>query len=173
MTHDSRVASALASREGYRMPLTRDGEQSSVLAAIPADRLFPGAVAADAAKAGLMLYLGCWEEAHKIAQNVGSAEGNFWHAIIHRQEPDAWNSNYWFERVGKHPVFGSIQADSLEIVERLNVPSLSLPAAWDPVKFVELCEQAREQPGSPLELAAVELQHREWVRLFEWCARTR
>ena len=172
MTLEPRVASLLASRKGYRMPLTQSGTRTCELSEVPGEALFPGGTSPAAAKAGLMLFLGCWDEAHKIAQDLATAEGNFWHAIVHRQEPDTWNSNYWFQRVGKHPVFGSIQADSLEILERIHIPGVSLPASWDPVKFLDFVDKAREQPGSALEEAAIELQHCEWLRLFEWCART-
>jgi hypothetical protein len=170
MTYDARVASALTARKNYRMPLTQSGNRQCPLAAIPAESLFPGVHAAPAAKAGLLLYLGCWDEAHQVAQDLSTSEGNFWHAIVHRQEPDAWNANYWFQRVGKHAVFGSIQADSLDILERYESAGIRLPASWDPGAFVDLCEKARENPDSPLEKAAIELQHSEWLRLFEWCA---
>ncbi len=169
MTYDLRVGSALASRKNYRMPLTQSGNCQSDLIRIPADKLFPQSALAAPAKAGLLLFLGCWEEAHKIAQDLPTPEGNFWHAIVHRQEPDKWNSDYWFQRVGKHPVFGSIQADSLEILERYESAGINFPASCDPSKFLDFCEKARENPGSPLESAAIELQHCEWKRLFDWC----
>lgn len=171
MTHEPRVASALADRLAYQMPLTQSGTTKSDLSAVPAEKLFPNSLSAAGAKAGLLLYLGCWDEAHRISQDLATAEGNFWHGIVHRQEPDAWNSQYWFRRVGKHPVFGSIQADSLDILERYESKDIQLPAAWDPITFVDFCEAARQNPGSPVAKAAVELQHREWLRLFEWCAR--
>lgn len=72
--------------------------------------LFPRARAAAAAFAGLWLYFSCWEEAHQIAQDIGTREGSYWHAIIHRQEPDAWNAGYWLRGVGAHPIFPELTA---------------------------------------------------------------
>jgi len=77
------------------------------------DELFPSAHARQAALAGLYLYFSCRDEAHEVAQADSSAEGSYWHGILHRQEPDAENASYWFRRVGKHPVFpGLLQAAS-------------------------------------------------------------
>jgi len=47
----------------------------------------------------------CFDESHEIVQNVHSHEGSFWHAILHRQEPDSGNAAYWFRRVGAHKIF--------------------------------------------------------------------
>src|SRR5260221_12612843 len=66
------------------------------------DELFPGAHAPQAALAGLYLYFSCRDEAHEVAQADSSADGSYWHGILHRQEPDAGNASYWFKRVGRH-----------------------------------------------------------------------
>ncbi len=55
--------------------------------------------------AGLWLYCGRFEESHSISQELHTAEGSYWHGILHRQEPDDWNAGYWFKRVGKHAIF--------------------------------------------------------------------
>src|SRR5438045_1972673 len=63
-----------------------------------AQKLFPHARAPEAAMAGLYLYFSCLDEAHEIAQSVETADGTYWHGIMHRQEPDAGNAAYWFRR---------------------------------------------------------------------------
>src|SRR5689334_20690538 len=76
--------------------------------------------------AGLYLYFSCWEEAHQTAQDLDTREGSYWHAIVHRQEPDAWNSGYWFRQVGKHPIFPELRAAAAAI-------GVNLASAWDPM----------------------------------------
>ena len=92
------------------------------------------------------------EEAHRIAQEVESADGSLLHAIMHRREPDYSNAKYWFRRVGGHPSFpllvsdvGSrLAQDELALVEK----SLLRRGPWDPLAFVDLCEEAAR--GRPL-----------------------
>ncbi len=62
--------------------------------------------------AGLYLYFSCLDQAHSIAQNIATAEGSFWHGIMHRQEPDAGNASYWFSRVGRHPIFPALHREA-------------------------------------------------------------
>lgn len=49
------------------------------------NELFPEAHAPQAALAGLYLYFSCRDEAHEVAQADSSAEGSYWHGIVHRQ----------------------------------------------------------------------------------------
>ena len=128
-----------------------------------ARELFPKARAPEAAMAGLYLYFSCMEEAHEIAQGIASAEGSFWHAILHRQEPDAGNASYWFRKVGAHPIFA-------ELRERAAAMGVDFGPRWDPFSFIELCEKARTKPGSTAEMQAREVQRAEWQLLFAYCA---
>jgi hypothetical protein len=116
--------------------------------------------------AGLYLYFSCWDEAHQVAQDLETPEGSYWHAIVHRQEPDASNSGYWYRQVGKHAIFPALRARAAEI-------GVDFGAAWDPIKFIEYCERAREHPGSPEERKAMDVQLVEWQLLFDWCARAK
>ncbi|MGA2132239.1 MAG: hypothetical protein ABSH50_08110 [Bryobacteraceae bacterium] len=125
----------------------------------PARQLFPGARAPEAAMAGLFVYLGCFDEAHGIAQDIATPEGSYWHAIVHRQEPDADNASYWFRRVGRHPIFPALAR------------AAGVPNAWDPFAFIAQCEAARRSPGAELETQARALQLLEWQLLFDYCAR--
>ncbi len=109
--------------------------------------------------------------AHNAAQNIETIDGSYWHAIIHRQEPDApyGNAVTGSGRVGIHPVFPGLREDASEILSRYPGIRLKLPAKWDPAAFTNLCETAVEKPGSELERAAIDIQHAEWKRLFDWC----
>jgi hypothetical protein len=128
-----------------------------------ARELFPQARAPEAALAGLYLYFSCLEECHGLAQEVGTAEGSYWHAVLHRQEPDAGNSAYWFRRAGPHPIFPAL---------RDAAAACGYPAGsdWDPFGFIDYCERARRRPGSAEERIAREVQRSEWQLLFDYCA---
>src|SRR5689334_12669351 len=124
------VASILAiDDDGHRlMPLVQGPYSAPArtrLQAATAKQLFSASRAPEAALAGLYLYFSCWEDAHTIAQDISTAEGSYWHAIVHRQEPDAGNASYWFRQVGIHPIFPDLASTAA---------GLGFPAAgkWDP-----------------------------------------
>ncbi len=133
--------------------------------------LFAGARAPEAALSGLWLYFSCLEEAHRVTQQVPTAEGSFWHGIMHRQEPDPGNSAYWFRRTGIHPVFEPLRTEAARILEDHPGADFELGAVWDPFAFIDFCERARRRPGSESEEAARKIQRAEWQLLFDYCAR--
>lgn len=170
------VASVLAlDGNGDRlMPLiTGPGNEAARrrLQGVKPKELFPDAASPRAAMAGLWLYFSCFEEAHQIAQDDSSEDGSFWHAILHRQEPDSGNSAYWFRRVGSHPVYPGLVEESVRIVKRHPDAEFRPTVKWDPFGFILFCERARQQPASPSETAALEIQRAEWQLLFDHCAR--
>lgn len=63
---------------------------------------------AELVKAALYLRLGCLDACHRIAQQVETPNGSYWHGIMHRHEGDISNSHYWYARVGRHPVLDAI-----------------------------------------------------------------
>ena len=136
-----------------------------------ASALFPNAYAPEAALGGLWAYFSCFDEAHEIVQALPSVEGSYWHAILHRQEPDAVNSAYWFRRVGKHPTFAELNRSAGDILRSYPEAGFRTGADWDAFSFVEFCEKARQQPNAPSERAALEIQRIEWQLLFDHCAR--
>jgi hypothetical protein len=167
--YGDRVASILAlDGDGHRlMPLVKSACSSdrarTLLKSAAARELFPGSRAPEAALAGLYLYFSCWDEAHETAQDIVTPEGSYWHGIVHRQEPDAGNSSYWFRQAGDHPVFPALAAAASSIGIRSGV-------TWDPLAFIQFCEEARRAPGSDRERQALEVQRAEWQLLFDFCA---
>src|ERR1700722_1006766 len=91
-----------------------------------AGRLFPQARAPEAALSGLYVYFSCFEDAHAIAQDIPTMEGSYWHAIVHRREPDAGNAAYWFRQVGAHPIFAAL------------AEATGRHAPWDPFAFIDM-----------------------------------
>jgi hypothetical protein len=167
--YGAEVAAILAlDGSGARLMPLAEGRCSSrpareALKATTGGELFPQSRAPECALAGLYLYFSCMDEAHEIAQSVDTAEGSFWHAILHRQEPDAENSSYWFRRVGVHPIFPALRVAAAEI-------GVDFGPHWDPFAFIDYCEKARLAAGSEAERRALEVQRAEWQLLFDWCA---
>lgn len=114
-----------------------------------------GDAASQALVAGLYAHFDFWDEAHDCVQRADDQGGWYWHAILHRREPDAGNAQYWFRRVERHPV----------VIEMTREPGYGSPAA-----FVKLCDRVRGS-ASAEEQRAKELQLLEWERLFDWCYR--
>ena len=102
--------------------------------------------------AGLWLYIDQLDRSHRISQQIDTPTGSFWHAIIHRREGDFPNSKHWYRCTGQHPALSWIEA----------------AGGFDPPGFVDRVEQCDLSGGRDVEL--VDLQRREWVALFEWCA---
>ena len=132
--------------------------------------LFPGVKEPAAPMAGLWLYFSCFEEAHELAQSCSTTECALWHAILHRQEPDAGNAAYWFRHAGTHPIFSKLAIETVKILQRFPVAEFRT-GRWDPFAFIQFCDRARLQPGSVQESAAREIQRAEWQLLFDYCAR--
>jgi hypothetical protein len=114
-----------------------------------------------ACRAGLWLLHDFLDESHRISQDDESEpDRNFWHAIMHRREPDASNSKYWWRRVGNHPVLAQL---------RERAPALGYKYT-SPEAFVDFCETVRGTGTADEELAR-RVQLLEWQLLFDWCYR--
>lgn len=119
-------------------------------------------------RAGLLLMHDFLEESHTLAQKSGGRDGDYWHAIMHRREPDPSNAKYWFRRVGDHPVFDELRRVAEPI---LTSAAESVDGDWDPFAFVDLCERARAGGGhEQLRNAARRVQFAEMVLLLAHCA---
>lgn len=123
--------------------------------------------------AGLWLAHDFLDESHAISQDIDTPDGSYWHAIVHRREPDYWNSKYWFRRVGRHPVFAPLAARASELASRApsaNSAAFLAAGDWDAFAFVDLCEAVAGGKSRAEELAR-EIARAEWQLLFDHCYR--
>ena len=54
---------------------------------------------------------GDWEAAHRVAQDIDTADGAWIHAYLHRKEGDAGNAAYWYRRAAKPVASVSLDAE--------------------------------------------------------------
>jgi hypothetical protein len=107
---------------------------------------------------GLWLLAGDLDRSHSISQSDPSAEGSFWHGIMHRREGDYSNAKYWFRRVGSHPVLTSL---ATKHPDTFNEPS----------DFVDQVEKACRGRGADPAITSnlLMVQWTEWQLLMLDC----
>jgi hypothetical protein len=132
-----------------------------------------------AVKAGLLLMYDQLDESHALSQSIEGQgrrrAGDYWHAILHRREPDYGNARYWFRHVARHPLFDELSGIADSILHPASDPDarpwaarLGTPLSWNPSVFVDLCESAARREDSPLGIAARQIQWYEMLLLLRW-----
>jgi hypothetical protein len=127
---------------------------------------------AAACLAGLWLYHDFLAESHAVSQELDTIEGSYWHALMHRREPDYGNSKYWFKRCPQHPISDDLCKEAALLTEQAGTPAgceqLAGQKVWDSLAFVDLCESAARGPDA-LALLCRRIQLAEWKLLFHYC----
>jgi len=139
--------------------------------------------AATALMAGLFLLHDYLEESHALSQSIegqgDDSSGDYWHAIMHRREPDYSNAKYWIRRVGQHPVHSqlydllssnlqNLQADADDTGQLFLRQIASLPT-WNPTTFVDFCQTCEQAPQTNSYHLACAIQYLEMRLLLEHC----
>jgi len=133
---------------------------------------------ATALRAGILQINDYLDESHNNSQSVEGRgrnnAGDYWHAIMHRREPDYWNSKYWFRRVGSQSLFADLAdrvATILESCDSSQAQSwqlqLGAPDSWDSMVFVDLCEHCANSSDASLVAASQAIQFEEMLLLLE------
>eukprot|EP00913_Durusdinium_trenchii_P023386 g21964.t1 len=145
------------------------------------DELFPridSAADAVAFRAGLWQMNDYLDTSHEHSQSVeGKGRhscGDYWHAIMHRREPDPSNSKYWYRRVGDHAVFPALAGHATSILDASSSttaaswkPKLVSGGNWDPFAFVDFCEEAARSSDQQFVSTAGRIQWMEMMLLLE------
>lgn len=131
-----------------------------------------------AMQAGLLLWHDALDQSHHRSQTVEGEGTNrnadYWHAIMHRREPDYGNSKYWFRAVGPHPVVERLAPLAYQLLNSCPVESariwqnrLLAGGRWDAFAFVDLCEAVADDEESGLGRTARQIQRAEMLLLTE------
>lgn len=117
------------------------------------------------------------DASHQASQSIEGRgkhrAGDYWHAIMHRREPDYANSKYWFRHVGEHPIFPTLGQYCAQLASQSSDPQITDWSnrlqqgrhGWHALTFVDLCQTAATGPD-PLRSFAERLQRREmWLLL--------
>jgi hypothetical protein len=62
---------------------------------------------------------GNWDRAHRIVQDIPTAEAAWIHAYLHRVEGDPGNAAYWYRRAGKPECTAPLDVEWKQIVAAL------------------------------------------------------
>ncbi|WP_437193715.1 hypothetical protein [Planctomicrobium sp. SH527] len=143
------------------------------------DQLGGTEVSGVAFRSGLMLLLDDLDGSHELSQSVEGVGhlhlGDYWHAIMHRREPDYFNAKYWFRRIGQHPLFDELGTLAKNVLGNTRDSEASdwqkklTSRGWNSTGFVELCEAVARDEQSPLGIAARQIQLLEMLLLLRFC----
>jgi hypothetical protein len=131
-----------------------------------------------ALQAGLFQMHDFFQESHELSQSIEgegrNRAGDYWHALMHRREPDYGNAKYWFRQVGTHPIFDPLRK-SVEMIFQDSESSatqnarrkLLAKSQWDPFAFVDFCQECAQGDDPERTRIAEEIQWREMCLLLE------
>lgn len=132
---------------------------------------------AEALMAGLLQINDYLDESHNHSQSIEGegqdVNGDYWHGIMHRREPDYGNGKYWFRLVGHHPCFEFLPALADQALNECSSPDadhwksqLTQSSGWDGAAFIDLCQAAERSFDPELTTAAKRIQWAEMLLLL-------
>jgi hypothetical protein len=136
-----------------------------------------------ALRAGLFQWHDFLDESHQLSQSIegegGDQLGDYWHAIMHRREPDYSNAKYWFRQIGRQQIYRPLQKEADATLASYSDSDagrwrsrLQSGSNWDPFAFVDMCEACAADETTDLAYAARRIQYIEMSLLMEMTMRT-
>lgn len=129
-----------------------------------------------ALKAGLCCFHDDFTGCHQAAQSLegrGQRHGDYWHAILHRREPDYGNARYWFRQVGHHRIFENLCKETQQVAAQQDhatlrpwLPRLTAGGQWNPLAFIDCVAAAMESNDPVYRRVVEEIQYREMLLLL-------
>jgi hypothetical protein len=134
------------------------------------------AIEVTALEAGLRCLHDDFEGCHQAAQSIegrGQRHGDYWHAILHRREPDYGNSRYWFRQVGRHALFDALRDEVQRVAQQFAhphfeewLPRLIAGGEWRPAAFADCVAAAVNHADREFRRVVEEVQYREMLLLL-------
>jgi hypothetical protein len=152
-----------------------DSSVGSQLSGLTAAAAFDHTTLADgemaaACVSGVWLLYDHLDDSHRISQGISTPAGSFWHGIMHRREGDYSNAKYWFGSVGRHGVYDDLARVADELAIRHRAAGVLPAGQWDPMAFVDVCQQVVRGGGEHQAFCRA-VQQAEWELLFDDCYR--
>ena len=114
---------------------------------------------ASCARGLLLLAAGDLDQAHRMVQEISTADAAYIHGVIHRIDDDFNNARYWFRRAGMHPA-------GADMYRRAAVcsPTVARCSTWDPIQVTDMVETSRTAGVSDELRAILTIEFEELLR---------
>ena len=83
----------------------------------------------------LFLAAGDVTQAHRIVQEISTADAAYIHGVIHRIDDDFNNARYWFRNAGTHPAGAEMYRRAAA-----SSPTIAKHPTWDPALVTRMVE---------------------------------
>jgi len=109
----------------------------------------------------LFLAAGDVTQAHRIVQEMSTADAAYIHGVIHRIDDDFDNARYWFRQAGKHPAGAEMYRRAAA-----SSPSIAKHPTWDPALVTRMVEDSRTAGVTEEVRAILTIEFEELLRFL-------
>jgi hypothetical protein len=90
------------------------------------------------ARSLLLLAAGDLDQAHRMVQEISTADAAYIHGVIHRIDDDFNNARYWFRGARMHPAGAEMYRRAAGCS-----PTIARYSIWDPIQVTDMVETSR------------------------------